>query len=155
MPATKVWSSICPLAHHPALVFTHCGIWTPGDACPACVGGIWIIPCLIRYCIPDANVESSMEFCDHHLALFLTHWGIDIWPVLAGVVVVVLTSPVGDDGLLGDAGCPLPDPPARAMTPESWVTVDGITRLPLAMPTLEVSGRPVGPTTDVMLASSV
>ena len=69
-----------------------------------------MIPCSIRYCIPERKSLSVIWSSDHHLALFLTHAGIpgvvvpeiigDVVPETVGVVVPVtdgVVVPVTDD----------------------------------------------------------
>ena len=76
MPKTNELSSICPSAHQPALFFIHDGTSCDPVGSAVSVGGIIIIPSLIRYWIPCRNDVSSIWSVAHHPALFLTHDGI-------------------------------------------------------------------------------
>ncbi len=75
IPVANVLSSICPLAHHPAFVLIHSGMFDSFSDCVS-VKGTTIIPCLIKCSIPSMNAESGICPLAHHPALFFTHSGI-------------------------------------------------------------------------------
>ena len=76
MPETNELSSICPSAHQPALFLIQAGTPCDSEDPDVSVGGITIIPSLIRYWIPCRNDKSSIWSVAHQPALFFIQAGI-------------------------------------------------------------------------------
>ena len=76
IPETNELSSICPLAHHPALFLIQSGMTLTPSSVPCSVDGMVIIPFVISHCIPETNELSSICPLAHHPALFLIQSGI-------------------------------------------------------------------------------
>ena len=84
------------------MFLTQSGIIASVFSVPPWVGGTTIIPCLIMYSIPFANVLSSIWPSAHHAALFFTHSGIvtvcdGVFMIVLGGAVEIPTSNICED----------------------------------------------------------